>query len=410
MANFFADSFDKIAEVIRILYVYGCFSNDDFDDPVIREKINEFIINSSHAYRKIKDFLTSKIKDVIAENREGMTKHNIISMDRFEPGNTRIADLYRFCSNKQMNKAIFDYAEYLKNIDDTRSADHLVKEYFGKDTSKDSLFYMNIGKSRFSDDELFQLYSALRFFNGKAPYSVPGYFACDRINDYLKLSGKEKITNEATPVFAHNCIDRIVNDNSVCTIFEAIKDKKYIKFILRSKEVAALQKIEKKTNNNKFVSEQIEVFPLKIVYEFQNGRGYLIYWQNTIRMCRLDYMYDITITDREIDNNKLEAIRGKLSNLLNSFWISISYMKGRHIVVDFDERAENLKKRIPVGQVTKTARRKCRYEADLMNYKDIMPFLRRCGQKAHISKEDSPDLYNNIKNDIEEALKNYGAL
>lgn len=44
MANFFADSFDKIAEVIRILYVYGCFSNDDFDDPVIRGKINEFVI------------------------------------------------------------------------------------------------------------------------------------------------------------------------------------------------------------------------------------------------------------------------------------------------------------------------------------------------------------------------------
>ena len=411
MVKFFADSFDKLAEVVRILYVYGCFSNDDFDDPVIREKINEFIINSSYAYRKSKDFLIKKLKDIIDDKHEGMTKHSFISMDRFESGSERIAQLYRLCSKKQMNRPIFDYAKYLKNISENKKTGcRSVKEYFGKDTSAASLFFMEIGKSRFTDEELSQLYAALMFYNGKAPYSVSGFFACDRINDYLKLSGKSIITNEATPVFTHNNVDRIVNDNSVSTIFEAIKERKYISYISRKKEVEALRKQNNSQKNNKFVSEHIEIFPLKIVYEFQNGRGYLIFWQNTIRMCRLDHMYDVTISKRKIDSNELKVINEKLNAVLDRFWISISKGKSGHILIDFDERMNEMQKLIPVGQLDKTERRKCRYEADLMNYKDIIPFLRRFGEKAHISKEASPELYNIIKSDIEEALKNYGAL
>lgn len=177
-----------------------------------------------------------------------MTKHSFISMDRFESGSERIAQLYRLCSKKQMNRPIFDYAKYLKNISENKKTGcRSVKEYFGKDTSAASLFFMEIGKSRFTDEELSQLYAALMFYNGKAPYSVSGFFACDRINDYLKLSGKSIITNEATPVFTHNNVDRIVNDNSVSTIFEAIKERKYISYISRKKEVEALRK----QNNSK---------------------------------------------------------------------------------------------------------------------------------------------------------------
>lgn len=414
MAKYLADSFDKIAEVIHIWYIYGCFSNGDFNDKVIREKLNDFVINSKSAYCKVKDYLKNVFDDVVENKREGLIKHYYISKDRFDANMARFADLYRFCSDKQMSNSVYEYAEYLYSLCKGKvKGNGRVNEYFGQDTHKDSLFFMNIGKSKFSDEEFIQLHNAVMFYNGKAPFSVPGYFACDRINDYLNLSGKTAISDEAVPVFEYNSIDRVINDNSVYTIFEAIKEKKYVSFISRKKEVEALLSLgddEKSENNDKFSSGHMEVYPLKIMYEFRSGRGYLVFWQGTIRTCRLDYIYEAQIVDKTPDNDELALISANLDYALERLWISDRVKNRKSVVIDFDERAEDMEKLVPVGKVTKTAGRKCHYEADLLNFKDIVPFIREMGCTAHISTEKSRFLYDYVKKDIEEALKKYGAL
>lgn len=333
-----------------------------------------------------------------------------------------MADLYRFCSKKQMKRSVYNYIDYLCNLCDGKSKGHKkgdkeVREYFGKDTRMDSLFFMAAGKCGFEDKELIQLHNALMFYTGKAPYSVPGCFACDRINDYLRLSGKEPVSDEAVPVFEYNSIDRVVNDNSVCTIFDAIKEKKYIKFISRKMETNKINTIlkahknkeEKSPINDRFVSEHMEVYPLKIIYEFYSGRGYLVCWQDedkAIHTYRLDYIYDTKICNETPDNNKLELISSQVGNFLEHLWISDNPQNKKHIVIDFDEHAEDIKMRVPIGTVTKTGQRSCHYEAEF-NYKDIVPFIRRCEDKAHVSAEKSRFLYDYLKNDIEEALKKY---
>jgi len=414
MAKYLADSFDKIAEVIHILYIYGCFSNKDFDDSEIRKKINDFVINSESAYRKVKDYLVHIFEDVIENKREGLIKHNYISKDRFNANMAKMAGLYRLGSDKQVAKSVYGYVEHMNALcNDKKSKKQRVKEYLGADAHRDSLFFMNIGESKFSRDEFIQIYNAIMFYSGKAPFSVPGFFTCDRINDYLKLSGQNGISDETTPVFEYNSIDRIINDNSVCTIFEAIKNKKYVSFISRKKEVETLLNTEKRkkaSSNDKFLSGHMEVYPLKIMYEFRSGRGYLIFWQETIRICRLDYIYETKVIDKTPDTDELVQINKRLDNVLERLWLSDNSGARKRVVVDFDERAEDFKKYVPIGNVIKTARRKCRYEAELLNFKDIVPFIREFGNKAHISTDESRFLYDYVKKDIEEALKKYGAL
>ena len=65
VVNILVSRFDKTAEAARLLYVYGCFSNVDFDNPQIREKINNSLINSDSGYRSKCDPIVKILEGLI---------------------------------------------------------------------------------------------------------------------------------------------------------------------------------------------------------------------------------------------------------------------------------------------------------------------------------------------------------
>lgn len=432
MVKVFGPDFDRFAEAARILYVYGCFSNVDFDDANIREKLNNSIINSSSGYRKeisslemvLEDFIES-VRNKGSQSDKGK-KQKYISPDRFDDI-TGLINIYRLNSRNSMDKPINDYINYTYKLSCPDAEGVIIKnkkeliDYFGNDADKKSLFVLDIGKADFTKDEFSQLYSALMFFNGKAPFSIPGYFACDRINDYLKLSDEYTVSDNANVVFNYNNIDRILNDNAVYCIFEAIKTKKWISFFFRKPELDELKKLsdeKKSTNKEAFRSERKYCYPLKIMYEFQNGRGYLIGWSpeyKKIRFYRLDDIFEVAQESCDgfggkMTKEKLSEVEKNYNDIICKIWLSNSKSNKMSVSIDFDESADLIKKKVPFGTVTPISECSCRYEADINNFKDIVPFLRRFGEKAHISKEGSPELYEYIKTDLKEALKKYGAL
>lgn len=426
--------YEKLSEVVRLLYVYGCYSNVDFNDPEIREKINNSLINSESKFRQERETIDVILENTVKNTRNmDSKKQYYISPDRFDEEVTSLVKIYRLCVLKSMENPIMDYINFLYTAlypeNDAIKITNRKKmiEYFGEDTKKDSLFFLdvrNTDSNKLSFEELSQLHSAIMFFNGKAPYSVPGYMACDRINDYLKLSGKEPVSRKepvssnADTIFNYNNIDRILNDNAVYDIFEAIKQKKWISFNFRKTEVNALKNLSKselKNNKKRFCGERKYCCPLKVMYEFQNGRGYLIGWASDykeIRIYRLDDIFDVEIEDeyefKEIMN------REKAEKLFNEeadkIWISYSNTKSMDIVIDFDENAEYIRKLIPIGTISSVSENSCRFEAKIANFKDMVPFIRRFGEAAHISKEKSPELYEYVKDDLRKALEKYEAL
>lgn len=425
--NIFVSSFDKTAEAARLLYVYGCFSNVDFDDPQIREKINNSLINSDSGYRskcdpivKILEGLIKKCRNKASASDKGK-QQKYISPDRFDDV-SGLVDIYRLKKIKSMDNTISNYIDYCFKLSDpnyktnSEYSKKEFKEYFGDNAKNETIFIFDTENKKFSKEELSQLYSALMFFNGKAPYSVPGFMACDRINDYLKLLDEDEISDDANAVFNYNNIDRVLNDNAVYSIFEAIKKKSDISFFFRKLEIDQLKKSDKGSeSNDQYVSSKITCHPLKVMYEFQNGRGYLIAWSynlKCIRIFRLDDIFEaelIAPTEDMTDEKVLE-----IENLCRSFteklWLSASDKKSMNISVDFDVNAEQIRCRIPLGTVTPLTDSSCRLDAEMLNFKDIVPFIRCYGDKAHVSKEKSPELYEYIKSDLEEALKKYGVV
>lgn len=427
------NTYDKVAEAARILYIYGCFSNVDFDNPDIRNKINKSLINSNAGYRSRCVPLVTILEDLVKNCRYKTSKSDkgkkqlFISPDRFDDEVTGLVNVYRLKAAKSMENPIADYINYTYRLAYPEAQKLEIKnkrelaEYFGYDVNKDSLFMLRKGNANFTDEELSQLYTALMFFNGKAPYSVPGFFSCDRINDYLKMSGKDTASDNANVIFNYNNIDRILNDNAVYSIFSAIKDKKPITFYYRELELKELRKLpesEKSSNNDSFISEKSYCYPLKVMYEFQNGRGYLIAWSYTrrcIRIYRIDDIFrvkpiDADDTEMLIDESQYSEIERAYRDFIKQMWLSHSNANKMNITIDFDVKAEVIMEQIPLGIVTPLSENTCRLEVENINYKDIVPFVRRFGEKAHISKEKSKDFYKYIKDDLEVALKNYGAL
>ena len=137
-----------------------------------------------------------------------------------------------------------------------------------------------------------------------------------------------------------------------------------------------------------------------------------MYHLKCIRIFRLDDIFEaelIAPTEDMTDEKVLE-----IENLCRSFteklWLSASDKKSMNISVDFDVSAEQIRRRIPLGTVTPLTDSSCRLDAEMLNFKDIVPFIRCYGDKAHVSKEKSPELYEYIKSDLEEALKKYGVV
>lgn len=419
---------EKLFEVVRILCVYGCFSNEDFNDPVIRDKINNSLINSKAEFRKKREPVDVILGSIVKHTRNNNAKKQCyISPDRFNEAASAVAGIYRLCTLKAMENPVMDYINFLykilypKNDKLTVTNRKKIAEYFGNDTAKDSLFFLDVSNTdneKLSFEELSQLRSALMFFNGKAPYSVPGYMACDRINDYLKLSGKEAVSKNADTVFNYHNIDRILNDNAVYSIFEAIKQEKWISFHFREREIKALRKLsesDRKKTKKIFCCERKFCLPLKIMYEFQNGRGYLIGWdseQEKIRHYRLDDIFAVKIENMSKFNESIS--REKAEELYEreaeKIWISNSKRNEGNIVIEFDEKAEYIRKLMPIGTVYPVLENSCRFEAEIANFKDIIPFVRRFGATAHISKEKSPELFEYIKEDLRRTLDNYGVI
>lgn len=426
--NILVTDYEKLSEVVRLLYVYGCYSNVDFNDPELREKINNSLINSESEFRKKREAIDVILENAVKNTRNTDSKKQYyISPNRFDKEVTSLVKIYRLCVLKSMKNPIMDYINFLYTAlyprNDAIKITNRKKmiEYFGEDTKKDSLFFLdvrNTDSNKLSFEELSQLHSAIMFFNGKAPYSVPGYMACDRINDYLKLSGKEPVSSNADTIFNYNNIDRILNDNAVYDTFEAIKQKKWISFNFRKTEVNALKNLSKselKNNKKRFCGERKYCCPLRVMYEFQNGRGYLIGWASDykgIRIYRLDDIFDVEMEDE----HEFEEImsREKAEELFNEeadkIWISKSKKYAGNVVIDFDENAEYIRKLIPIGTVIPVSDNLCRLETRVANFKDIVPFIRRFGETAHISKEKSPELYEYVKDDLRKALEKYEAI
>ncbi len=384
----FIENIDKYRSVLQRIYVYGCFDKNE---------LAHRCGCSKDTIKKAKVFYDACLSDYIGEkNIVSASKSgrpsvaNYFKYDRFRLNSNYLFKAYQWA--KLVQGHLWKYAYIMRdgyhpNVadDTTRFEDY--RRYFSISISRDNECLDDILKKVCPETELetlaMSLCDALALFSRKAMFSVPAYTVT------RKLTKQCRCENAANSLwsFMYDNYDRILDDDTTYTIYQAIKLKKLIGY----------------TRMGKSDDRRMYVIPLKIMFEYTSGRGYLLYGvkgSDSIKSVRLDRMFRVRVyePDIPIDSERYEKILREMSDTL---WLSPD-LTGRDIsVVKLeqvkDEAFASIRKYAPhcdIDRANRTA------EFRIRKVDDIKPFIRTLGKNAVISRDADPRLYKEFAADV----------
>ena len=274
--------FDKIRAYMRDFYVFGFKSRSEYDQ------------KSARSYDDERRRIESWLGDYIRSTQTTAGKHVFLSVDS---RSTSCNPLYKAWKVKSFTDGditlhflLFDLLyspEVALSINELLSALDARVAQTGSDMTFDvstlrkklkeyeQLGLIRTGKagrtvlySRTEDVEWQQLSDAVDFFSEAAPCGVIGSFLQDKLPPHDKLF-----------TFKHHYITQAMDSGILTTLFQAIREKRYV----------TIENLGKRTGE----ARAIRLLPLRIYISAQNGRQHLIALHAAARLInsyRLDYI------------------------------------------------------------------------------------------------------------------------
>lgn len=274
------------------------------------------------------------------------------------------------------------------------------------------------------------------FFCDHAPLTVPGYFLRETIA--RKKNSIDSFNTDYTSTLKNRCfiknsrIQNILDDDTVWTLLSFIRDQKPVNYAYSSHDTA----------NETIVT----AFPIKIVSDMTYGRRYLFCRRYIVSKTgmlskkgeytfhRIDRIFNVseakgyvkssylgflkTDTDQLSSSEireKLEAEYKKASK--HSWSVNNTGHKDINILIHFhaDENdvnalMEKVISSIPFGEIINldTTKGSFDFRVSVRNYADMIPWVAGFGRYAEVDRQESPELYEIILKNSQEALKLYG--
>jgi len=400
----FLESIDKYRAIIQNIYTYGCVDS---------EQLKKLCKCSGDTIKKGLRFY-----NLCLSNYSGQKENSLTEKTKGRPTGARYFEYDRFTLSENYLYNVYLWARITKKqmwgfSYFRRHTSALIREsktgissllgdfipYFGEYLERSK----NAGKSQDleyiidmvapTDKNMFiySLYNALSVFGRKAPYSVPAYSISHKLATLCSAGYKP----ESLWSFMYDNYDRILYDEAVYTIRQAILNNKLIGY----KEVGT---------KKKFINY---VIPLKVMYEYNLGRGYLLYStvnkDGVIKSVRLDKIYNVKAyePDSIIDYKKL---RNDLAVAENEIWLS-GYAKknvlSRVVLKNVTPQAFSLIEKYGVCYKEDKAAKTVTF--NIRKADDIKPFIRILGSDAVISDEDNPGLFGEFAYDARAGKQMY---
>lgn len=365
-------NFNRIRDYMREFYIYGFKSRDEYTKKSARSYDDERRRLASWLGEYMQFRQTTEGKNVFLSIDSRMLHHNplykawktksftdgditlhFILMDIFATGEAlTVSDI---------SERIDDYlAAFAKpRLFDESTIRKKLKEYVGeglleKKKQGKTMYYRKAPDLAFYDTDV------LDFFSEIAPCGVIGSFLLDK--------GKRQEENFA---FKHHYITGAIDSEIVSQLFQAMHENRMV--------------CMRVVNRKETVSE-IKVLPLQIFISVQNGRQYVIAYEQKhkrISSFRIDNIVKITPGNT---SDRLEELRGQLEKMKSHMWgVSTQSRSGMRMeMVTFTVRYgygeqhihQRLEREKRCGYVEKIDDHTSRFYAEVYDASELIPWIR----------------------------------
>lgn len=365
-------NFNRIQDYMREFYIYGFKSRDEYTKKSARSYDDERRRLASWLGEYMQFRQTTEGKNVFLSIDSRMLHHNPLykawKTKSFTDGDITLHFILMdiFATGESMtvsdiSERIDDYlAAFAKpRLFDESTIRKKLKEYVGeglleKKKQGKTMYYRKAPDLSFYDTDV------LDFFSEIAPCGVIGSFLLDK--------GKRQEENFA---FKHHYITGAIDSEIVSQLFQAMHENRMV--------------CMRVVNRKETVSE-IKVLPLQIFISVQNGRQYVMAYEQKhkrISSFRIDNIVKITLGNT---SDRLEELRGRLEKMKSHMWgVSTQSRSGMRMetvtfMVRYGYGEQHIHQRLErekrCGHVEKIDDHTSRFYAEVYDASELIPWIR----------------------------------
>jgi len=243
-----------------------------------------------------------------------------------------------------------------------------------------------------SDDELLDLYDFIDVMANTQVPSVQGYLLRDGLKKHLLRNQIEPYAVEPF-LYKYHYYSRILDEAHLFTLLHAIHSRRKVHFLYFSPK--SEKSYASKNTNPLFERDTegsiVKTLPLKIVYDHQYGRWYLLsYGREGIRKYRMEGITQIEVAE-SVDANRYEEKKSELMEKIRYSWLIDTgpQLKVRaRFYHPEGSKANFVKERVLLqgqwGQIVSEEEHSFIYEITVNGMTEIKPWLRSFGSSCEI--------------------------
>ena len=419
-SNLLIRDYGNIRDILRNMYIFGCFTRDDYIEMGYggRKYDNE--------QRRINAYLPEKF---MSKRRIGK---KVIQYCRYNMNGSEgnyLAETYRNKSFTLLDIMSYFYVLQILGDEVERTLSEILdkipvvseKIEFTKDNLRIKLdellacglieakkdgrnvkyFISNDVWENLSEDEIKEVYLYLEFLRNTSPMDVPYYFLQRKLKLYALSERQMDLSEVSVFKFRQNHMFNSLDNDILLVCLQALHCKQYVSVIKESGSVHR------------------NLLPIKVIHDSTYGRQYLLYFDHEYKsVCtvRIDRIKAIEIgkklskDDRKIVEDNLDAG--------DDSWCTSSRQDGAQeitICFLFDEEKEDfILRRIEReghgGTLTKESEGKYIYKKVIEDPNEMIPWIRSFGERAKVISSGTALTEKTIAEDWERAAKKYESL
>ncbi|SHK77523.1 Predicted DNA-binding transcriptional regulator YafY, contains an HTH and WYL domains [Anaerocolumna jejuensis DSM 15929] len=412
-------NYENIRQILRNIYIYGCFTRDDFIEMGIsgRKYDNE--------QRRISAYLPDKF---IQKRRVDKKVLLYCSYSMEDSAENYLADTYKNKSFTALDIMSYFFVQQLLNDNIEMTAAEILEDMpnyneasiFTKDNLRvkldelvDKGYIVSRKEGRkvlyrltqdlwadFTDEELKDISLYLEFLKNVSPIEMPYYFLEQKLHLYMKYERKMNLDDGGVFAFKHNHFFNSLDNDVLLEILRAIKNSNVLRIGIDNQV-------------------EIEVLPVKVIHDSTYGRQYL-YCYDAIsdrqRVVRIDKI-DSARCDRFLKSKEHKLIEG-MDKFADECWCTSGVEEElKEIVVEFrfnEDKEAFILRRIDKeghgGKLIKKEDGNYEYRLKLRDPNEMIPWIRSFGERAKVLSSGDRHTEEIIAQDWKKAVRNYESL